>query len=251
MSTRHLQGRGALAAILAVAVLMTGACKPETSAQGTPSAPAPPKATATKPVSNGLAAKSPQVILAAVGKALRGAKSVRMKGTTKDGRDLVALDMALTQQGGRGKMRGPIEGKMVSMQIVAAEGKIYLRSPQLWRALGGAAVAQRIGNNWVAAPAGGAPDKGFLSLSAFAKEGLKPEGRVVKGKPARVAGQPVISLIDSSDRSVLYIAATGKPYPLRMAEAGGRHHVDFTGYDAPVTITRPSNVVDLTEVMGG
>jgi hypothetical protein len=77
------------------------------------------------------------------------------------------------------------------------------------------------------------------------------KGKVVKGKPATIAGQPVISIIDSGDRSVLYIAATGRPYPLRMTQAGGKYRINLGDYDAPATITRPPNALDFKTAVGG
>jgi hypothetical protein len=246
MPTRRSH-HGTLAALTATVVLLTGACKPETSAQGpTPDA----SATATKPASNGLASKSPREILAATAIALRGAKSVHMKGTTVDGHDVIGLDMTLARNAASGKMRGPVNGKMVLMQVISVGGRLYLRGPQLWQAVGGQAAARRIGSRWVITPQAGAPDVAFLSLSAFAKQVLKPKGKVVKGKPAVIAGQPVITLIDSGDRSVLYVAATGEPYPLRMAQAGGKRHVDLAGYNVPVTIARPASALDFRTAVG-
>jgi hypothetical protein len=243
-------GHVTLAVGAAVVALLTGACKPPgTSADSTTADT--PTPTETKAVSNGLANKSAREALAAVGTALRGAKSVHMKGSTLDSGDVVAIDMTLAPNGGKGQVRGPIDGHTVSMQLTATGNRVYVRSPQLWQMAGGQAAAQRIGNRWVVIPQTGAPDAAFLSLTAFAKEVLKPKGRVVKGKSATIAGQPVFSLIDSGDRSVLYVAATGKPYPLRMTDAGGKHHVDFADYDAPVTIAAPPNALDYRAVAGG
>jgi hypothetical protein len=50
---------------------------------------------------------------------------------------------------------------------------------------------------------------------------------------------------------VLHAATTGTPYPLRMTDAGGKHHVDFADYDAPVTITAPPNPLDYRTAVGG
>lgn len=256
MSALSLRHRAITATVVTVA-LTTGACLPggKKPAAKTPSPPPRPSLPVSrpKPVSNGLAKKPPRVILARVAKAMRSAKSVHVKGTIKERGDLIALDLTLTRQAGRGKMRGPIDGKVFSMDVVTARGRFYLRSPQLWRAVRGPAAAGRIGNRWVTMPKGAGPGEGLLTLASFAKETFKPKptGKIVKDRPGTLAGQPVIKLIDRSDRSVLYIAATGKPYPLRIAEAKGGRHIDFTGYDAPVTIAPPPKPLSFSALGGG
>ena len=192
---------------------------------------------------NGLANKPPKVILAQAAQAVRTAASVHMKGSTKDGNELLAVDMTLTAKGAKGKLRGPMGGKNVTMEMVFVGGKVYVRGQQLWMAAGGKALVRKMGTKWKVLDAKGMPGSGFLSLPAMAKGLSKPKGKVVKLKPAMLGGQKVIRLMDSGDRSVMFIAATGKPYPLRMAEAGGKNVVNYTQYGAPVALTPPPNAI--------
>ncbi|MBO2453998.1 hypothetical protein J4573_43400 [Actinomadura barringtoniae] len=192
---------------------------------------------------NGLAGKPPKVILAQAAQAVRAAGSMRMKGSKKDGGELLAVDMTLTAKGAKGKLRGPMGGKNVTMEMVFVGGKVYVRGQQLWMAAGGKAMVRKMGNKWKVLNAKGMPGSDFLSLGAMAKGLLKPKGKVVKLKPAMLGGQKVIRLMDGGDHSVMYIAATGKPYPLRMAESGGKNVVNYAQYGAPVTLTPPPNAV--------
>ncbi len=233
-----------VATVVTVATLTTAGCKQGTSTPDGAAAAQSHHPTATAPTSNGLASKSARVILAATAKALRSASSVHIKGTMKDDGDVVGIDMWITQRGCRGALRGPIAGKTVSMGLIAVDGTLYLRGRQLWLATAGTAAAQRIGDRWAAVPKSGAPAQ-FMSLRSFTRDLIKDGSKIVKGKPATVAGRPVITLIDTRDRSVLYVSATGKPYPLRIAEAGGKQRVNLGGYNAPVTITKPTNVARL------
>ncbi|MFG2002938.1 hypothetical protein ACGFNU_27640 [Spirillospora sp. NPDC048911] len=251
-SVRRAQYVG-LAVVLAVSSLGAGACKagkkkkrPKaggiTTTQTT-SPPAAPPGTAPVAGDNGLANKPPRVILAQVSAALRGATSLHAKGSMKDGRDLLAFDMTFTKRGAvKGKVRGPIGGKNVTVEAIVLNGKAYLRGRQLWMAAGGQAAVRRMGSKWIVVPGKQQPAGGNLSLAGFAKS-IKPSGKVVKLQPTTLAGQRVIRLMDMGDRSVLFVAATGKPYPLRIAEKGGKQFVDFDRYDVPVAITRPLNVV--------
>ncbi|KAB2349443.1 hypothetical protein [Actinomadura rudentiformis] len=249
-SLRRVQYLG-LAVVLAVSSLGAGACKPGkkkrksksggvTTSQTSPA----PTSPGTAPVQdNGLANKPPKVILTQVATALRGATSLHAKGTMKDGRDRIAFDMTFTKQGAaKGKVRGPILRKNVTVEVILVNGKAYLRGRQLWLAAGGQAAARRMGSKWMVVPGRQNPGGGNLSMAGFAKS-LRPSGRVVKLPPAMLRGQRVIRLMDMADRSVLFVATTGKPYPMRIAEKGGRQFMDFDNFDAPVTITRPLNVV--------
>ncbi|GAA2586199.1 hypothetical protein SMC26_26785 [Actinomadura fulvescens] len=249
-SVRRVQYLG-LAVVLVVSSLGTGACKAgkkkrKSSSHGiatTQSPAATPATTTPAEADNGLANKPPNVILARVSAALRGATALHAKGSMKDGRDLIAFDMAFTRQGAaKGRIRGPIRGKNITLEVIVLNGKAYLRGRQFWLAAGGQAAARRMGSKWMVVPGKRQPAGGNLSLKGFARA-LKPGGRVVKLAPATLRGQRVIRLMDMSDRSVLFVAATGKPYPLRVQERGGRQFLDFDRFDVPVTITRPMNVV--------
>jgi hypothetical protein len=210
---------------------------------GTSTSADTPRPTATASAPKPLTAMSAREILAATERAFLGARSVHIKGTIKDGSDIVAIDMRLTRQGARGTMRGPIAGRPVSMQMIATANALYLRGGEFWQATAGPAAARRFGDRWVAVPKHGAPTQLFLSLQSFSKQVFDQESRAVKGKTTKIGGRRVISLISADDRSVLYVAATGTPYPLRIAEAGGKRHVDLSGYNAPVTIKKPAHAV--------
>ncbi|HEX6472741.1 MAG TPA: hypothetical protein VF069_26865 [Streptosporangiaceae bacterium] len=238
MSTSRTLPRKALAGALAVTLVTAAGCKSGTST--TADSPRPtPTASATK----ALSAMSAREILAATERAFLSARSVHVKGTIKDGSDIVAIDMRLTRQGARGTMRGPIAGRPVSMQMIATANALYLRGEEFWQATAGSAAARHLGNRWVAVPKHGAPTQLFLSLQSFSKQVFDQDSRAVKGKPTKIGGRRVIPLIATDDRSVLYIAATGTPYPVRIAEAGGKRHVDLGGYNAPVTIKKPAHAV--------
>ncbi|HEV8561500.1 MAG TPA: hypothetical protein VGR06_34705, partial [Actinophytocola sp.] len=65
-------------------------------------------------------------------------------------------------------------------------------------------------------------------------------GTLRKGETITVAGRPAIAVHDAE--SVLYVATTGTPYPLRVADSGSPDSaLDFLDYDSPVTVTPPKD----------
>src|SRR5581483_1283961 len=126
-------------------VLLAAACDP--GASGDAGKPAPTKA------GSGIETKSANEILSAASAAFAGAKSVHMKGTFVDSGDSISLDLFLGAAGARGKIRAPFEpGKPVSLSVISTKRKFYLKSPQMWRAAGGAQMASMFGNRWVMIP---------------------------------------------------------------------------------------------------
>ena len=49
---------------------------------------------------------------------------------------------------------------------------------------------------------------------------LAAHGTLVKGATTTVNGQQVIAITDSTKDGTLYVATTGKPYPLQIAKVG-------------------------------
>jgi hypothetical protein len=82
---------------------------------------------------------------------------------------------------------------------------------------------------------------------------LKPDGKLTKGKPKEISGVPAIGLVESgSDAGTLYVATTGKPYPVELAGKDGST-LAFTSIGATFTdIKAPSagQVLDLAALAG-
>jgi len=66
-----------------------------------------------------------------------------------------------------------------------------------------------------------------------------------------INGRPAIPV--RSGDSIVYVATTGPPFPLRAmpaTHAAGEGVVDFIAYNAPVTIGLPPNAVDFSQLRG-
>lgn len=237
---------------MAATALLTAACGPEKlGAAGTP---APTATTPTKPASNGIEAKSADEILSAATAAFAGAKSVHLKGTMVDSGETTGLDLSLGAAGSRGTVRAPIEkGKSVSISILSTKRNFYLKSPEMWRSVGGAQMANLIGDRWVLVPKKNNADfKDFermTDLKKFANDVFKTSGTMVKGKTIVIDGVPAIGLRGSD--GTLYVATTGTPYPLKIVPkkpAKQGEGLAFLDYDAPLNVTPPANALDLSKL---
>ncbi|MEV5505656.1 hypothetical protein [Streptomyces orinoci] len=83
--------------------------------------------------------------------------------------------------------------------------------------------------------------------ASMAKDSDSNDG-FTKGAPATVNGQPVIPLTNPK-KTVIDVAATGKPYPLEIIEAG-KSKVDFSDFDKPVQPKEPpaDQTVDIAKL---
>ncbi|MEU9321873.1 hypothetical protein [Streptomyces sp. NPDC048295] len=81
-------------------------------------------------------------------------------------------------------------------------------------------------------------------------------GTLNKGRKTTLDGAPVVPLTRMRDGQTLmtYVAATGKPYPLRLTAQGGGADavVDFSAFDKPVPTTTPppDQTYDISALLG-
>jgi hypothetical protein len=206
----------------------------------------------SSPSGNGVAAKSPNDILTSATTAIQGAKSVHVTGALSDGGQSIKLDLhILSGQGAKGSMAQ----NGLSFQLIASGKYVYINgSPAFWKKFGGAAAATLFQGKWLKAPANSSNFASLTSLTnlhSLAQALLTGHGSLSKGSTTTVNGQKVIAVTDSSKSSKLYVATTGKPYPIEIAKTGsGAQHVDFDNYDAPVSLTPPAKSIDISQLQG-
>jgi hypothetical protein len=231
---------------------LAGGCGGSSTAKKTTPAVVTPRATALSSASdNGMATKPANVILTAVKKAVQRSTSVHYHGEFTDGHEKLKLDMHVGTDSSQGEMTLPIKGTPVDLNIITSQGKTYIKSRSLWQIAGGAAMAQLVGDRWGIMPASWDSEfKSFTTISGIADDMLNPGGPIRRGKPAVIKGQPVVALVDS-DNSSMYVATTGDPLTVRVspppAESKPGEYVDFTEWNAPLTITPPADPVDLSK----
>jgi hypothetical protein len=70
-----------------------------------------------------------------------------------------------------------------------------------------------------------------------------------------VNGTPVVFLDDSEGGGTLSIQTVGEPYPVQItgSDSESSGEINFTDWNAPVSVTAPTDVVDIGELakLGG
>jgi hypothetical protein len=260
---RHMTRRmAATAAALAIAVggLGLSACGGSDSSGSAASTAV--ETTAQAP--NGIEKLTAKEILQKSLDAASAASSVKISGAISQGGEDIALDMTLGKDAGEGSITA--QGAEIDLKFVG--GKAYLKASgeDLAKLVGGSdsaaageAIAALIGDKWLAVPADGSAGDGAGNFGAFSQlaqkdsllEGiLEPDGEVTITGTGTVNGTPVVFLDSPDGDGTLAISTVGEPYPLQIKGAGagsdsGTGEVNFTNWNAPFSVTAPTDVVDI------
>jgi hypothetical protein len=221
--------------LLAIAAIVAGGCGSSSSS------------------GNGIASKSPTEIVAAAKTAADSAGSVHVVGSIVNAGASISLDMELLKsKGGRGRL----SENGLSFELVDVGGYVYIKgSPTFYRHFAGAAAAQLLQGKWLKASAstGSFASLGALTdLRKLLDSTLASHGSLTKSGTSAIEGQQAIGIKDATHGGVLYVAATGTPYPLAITKGGsGGGKVDFNRWNVPVKVTAPTNAVDLGQLESG
>jgi hypothetical protein len=233
--------RLALVPLVAAAAFLAG-CGPKADNTTAP----------TTPASNGVEALPADEILTKATAALTAAKSYHVKGDITQEGQTSKLDFKVAGK----NLSGTVETKGLNIEIIKVGNDLYLKAPDaFWTSLlppGKESSLALLRGKYVKADA---TSGAFATLgNAFtADEILKPEGTVSKGETKTFDGVPAIGLIDSKDKSVLYVATRGEPLPLAIESPDNKGVTTFTEYNQPVDIKAPpaAEVFDLKGLLGG
>jgi len=197
--------------------------------------------------SNGEASKSAATILADARQAALAADSVRISGTIHDVGQTIGLDLSIAKGDGGGTMT--IRGSKVD--VIRTGNTAYIRAgADFYKQVGaGAAVGRLLAGKWLKVPSSNpdfSPLVELTDLRAFVTQALKPEGTVTKGAETTVDGQKTIEL-KSSQGGSLFIATTGKPYPVEFVGHGtSSGKVTLADWDAAKAPSAPKNAIDIS-----
>ena len=263
--------RRAAAAAAAVALLAGGGVLSGCGSGTSDTAASTAAADAAAQPPNGVGALPAKEILAKSQAAAKAATSVTVKGTITEGAVESSLDLVL----GTNASEGTITSNGVELSIVSVDGKSYFKvSRDGWATLLGSSGAEGkaagkeidglVGDRWLLLPAdpGSLDDAGGVlgvTLSAlsglFQKDSLlegllAPEGGATVKSTGDVNGTPVVFLEDAKGEYTLAIQTVGEPYPVQVKGGGanGSDAVTFTNWNAPVNVTAPTDVVDISEL---
>src|SRR5438105_5056761 len=205
------------------------------------------------PADNGEGSRQATQILKDTVAALRGAEAVHMYGSIPTSGATFGIDLRYNRSG---NLMGTITIGGVTASVVVTGGHSYLKGRALFAKYAGDQVAAVIGDRWVAVPAGAGPGGDIVeSLSTFTDFGkladalsMPSGGAVTKGASTTVDGRAVVSLRDAD--SILYVATTGKPYPVEIKPDVGSQALHFDGWDVAVDVSAPRDVLDFSSLGG-
>src|SRR5579884_3013847 len=197
---------------------------------------------------NGVASKSPNGIVQAAVGALKGVRTVHVSGSVTSSGVPLTLDLSLVSgKGGTGSM----SENGLAFQVVTTGNTVYIKgSDAFWSHFGGSTAAKLFHGKWLKAPATGELAE-LANTQALFNKLLSSHGKLSKGSTTTVAGQPAVAVTDSSDGGTLYVATTGKPYPVELVKKGSSGgHISFDRFNQPVSLTAPANAIDASKLGG-
>jgi hypothetical protein len=195
----------------------------------------------------GIASEPAQTILKSTVGAANSLKSVHAAGSIVSGSQHIAVDLQLVNGvGGRGQIT--LNG--LAFQLVGLGNYAYMKAdPQVWQKAGApAAAAKALEGKWLRTPASGqfASIAQLTDIHQLFGQLLKPHGKLKTGTVSTVAGQKVVGV--TSDQGTLYVAATGRPYPVQLVKNGSEGgRLSFDRFNEGITVTAPTNTIDLPQ----
>jgi hypothetical protein len=199
--------------------------------------------------SNGVAAKGASAILASTEAALRSVKSVHVAGSLKSSGLAIGLDLDLVAgRGGQGRMT--LNGRAVMIKAIG-QVAYFNASPAFWKQYAGAAAARFLHGNWLKMPTSTAGFSSVVALTnlhelfgSFLGSG---HPAVLKGKTTTIGGRSAIGVVNPASGGTLYVATTGRPYPVAFERQGGGRLV-FDRYNAHVSLQPPSHTFSILDL---
>jgi hypothetical protein len=206
---------------------------------------------------NGVAAKPASEILQATIVAAKSASSVHVTVSSKITRG-GSLELDATLAKDRGHAQVSLYG--TTFEVIRDGDTLYVKGNQLFAARLGAVLGVKIpANTWLKGSTTGplAQTGSFTSIEKELPLMLQGSGPISKGATIKINGQPAITLKETRKlyAGTLYVATTGKPYPLKLLKTGPGQsslgetgHTTFTNWNDPTTVTPPSNAIDISQL---
>ena len=228
----------------ALALVLTAALLAGCGSSGSSNPTAKPNGEASRPAAR---------VLADAKAAATNASSAHVSGSLKSDGTPITLDLSMAR--GKGAT-GSMSTNGLKFDLVRIGDTLYIRgSDAFLKRFAGTAVAQLLHNRWLKAPA----TRGRLSslapltsISGLFSVISSHHGTLANDGQTTYNGAKVIAIRDTSDNSKLYVAATGKPYPVALAggKKGQSGAVAFEDWNKPVSLSTPSDALDITQFGG-
>jgi hypothetical protein len=207
--------------------------------------------TAAKP--NDEASKPAARVLADAKAAATSASSAHVSGSLKSGGTPITLDLSTARSKGA---KGSMSTTGLSFDMVRIGDTLYVRgSDAFYKHFAGATVAQLLHDKWLKGSATHgrltslAPLTSLASLFAVISS---QHGKLANDGATTYNGTKVVAIRDTSDNSKLYVAATGKPYPVAIVggKKGQSGAITFDDWNKSVSLSAPSDAIDITQFGG-
>jgi hypothetical protein len=207
-----------------------------------------PAVAGAKSSDSGETAKAPSEIVADAGQAMAQLSSVRLAGSITTGAKQISLNIVSSHGAGGGTMG--LNG--AKFTIVVTPPDVYMRADAAsWTKLAHSQVAgQLFAGKWLHTTTADKDFGGFsnlFDLSTFTTS--SSDGPITKGAVQSYHGTKALPLENTSKGSVVYIAATGKPYVLGIAGTGkNRGEVVFSQFGTAKVPAAPTTSIDLSQL---
>jgi hypothetical protein len=201
---------------------------------------------------NGEASRSADKVLADAKAAADSASSARVSGSIVSGGTPIKLDLSM----GSGQAKGSMSTSGLSFDLIRIGNTAYIRgSDDFYQHFAGAAVAELLHGKWLKASISSGRFASFEPLTnirlLFDKVASN-HGKLANDGAKTFDGQKVVEIRDTSDNSKLYVAATGKTYP--VAIVGGKRSqsgtITFSDWDKPLQVSAPKGALDISKLGG-
>lgn len=182
-----------------------------------------------------------------------GARSAHVSGNIVGVGMRVTLDLDMLR--GKGA-KGSMSTDGLQFDLVRIGNAAYIRgSDAFYKHFAGAAVAQLIHGKWVKVST---TQPRFRSLAPLTSLGLlfaqvsAGHGKLANDGKTTYRGQQVVAIRDTSDNSKLYVAATGKPYPVAIvgSKKGQSGTISFDDWNKSFSVSAPQGAIDISKLGG-
>jgi hypothetical protein len=206
---------------------------------------------ASKP--NNEASKPAARVLADAKAAATSASSAHVSGHITSTGTPIELDLSTVR--GKGA-KGSMSTNGLSFDIVRIGDTVYIKgSDAFYKHFAGAGVAQLLHGKWLKASATRGRLRSLAPLTSLGAlfAGISAHhGKLANDGKTTYQGTDVVAIRDTSDGSKLYVAATGRPYP--VAIVGGRKGdsgaITFDDWNKAVSLSAPSEAMDISNFGG-
>jgi hypothetical protein len=205
---------------------------------------------AGKASDNGIGALAPEQIASEAQRAAASAATVHVIGSIVHEGKPISLNVELvSDKGGMGRLAQGAGG----LEVVHVDSDVYVNGGEaFYKDIVGTRAARLLSGRWLkASDASGdlAALSALTTLDSVVALTLANHGPLTHAGMATIDGRRAVAVRDRAKAGTLYVAATGTPYPIEVAQPGSR--VVFDNWNKPVELSVPEGAVNLKQVQRG